>query len=96
MSYWSSYDDDTSVCGFVALRFVIGGNFVASDPRHLLSINKATTMATIIIVTDAAATDIKAIVIIFKIEMRSNAVVNDQMASFVIIVALLGYSNQLI
>ena len=97
MSYWSSYDDDTLVCGFVALRFVIGGNFVVSDQRHLLFINKATTttMATIII-TDAVATNIKAIVIIFKIEVRLNAAVNDQMASFVIIVALFGYSNQLI
>ena len=95
MSCWSSYDDDTLVCGFVALRFVIGGNFVVSDQLHLLFINRATTMATII-VTDAVATNIKAIVIIFKIEMRLNAVVNDQMASFVIIVALFGYSNQLI
>ena len=95
MSCWSSFDDDTLVCGFVALRFVIGGNFVVSDQRHLLFINKATTMATIII-TDAVATNIKAIVIIFKIEVRLNAAVNDQMASFVIIVALFGYSNQLI
>ena len=95
MSYWSSFDDDTLVCGFVALRFVIGGNFVVSDQLHLLFINKATTMATIII-TDAVATNIKAIVIIFKIEVRLNAAVNDQMASFVIIVALFGYSNQLI
>ena len=96
MSYWSSFDDDTLVCGFVALRFVIGGNFVVSDQRHLLFINKATTTMATIIVTDAAATNIKAIVIIFKIEVRLNAAVNDQMASFVIIVALFGYSNQLI
>ena len=95
MSYWSSYDDDTLVCGFVVPKFAISGSFVVSDQQRLLSTGKAATeVTTIIIVTGIEAI----IVIIFVIVKWPNAVVSatEQLASFAIVVAeLFDYLDQL-
>ena len=94
MSYWSSYDDDKLVCGFVDPKFAIGGSFEASDQQRLLSTGKAATeVTTIIIVTGIEAI----IVIIFVIVKWPNAVVSatEQLALFAIVVESFDYLNQL-
>ena len=94
MSYWSSYDDDTLVCGFVDPKFAIGGSFEASDQQLLLSTGKAATeVTTIIIVTGIEAI----IVIIFVIVKWPNVVVSatEQLALFVVVAESFDYLDQL-
>ena len=99
MSYWSSYDDDKLVCGFVNPKFAIGGSFEASDQQRLLFTDKAATMVTtiIIIITTATATGIKVTIIVVEIVKWPNAVVSATrlMTLFVIVAELFGYLDRL-